>query len=153
MKLLLIGYGKMGKLIASTAEAAGDEIVGVFHRENLEELENTGKIADAYAEKYPNIVRVIHQENGGHGEGINQGIRHANGKYFKVVDSDDWVNENALKAVLHKLNRLEAVGGVDLMVVPVLGQAEPEVVPQRTHGAGIHIGPVEPRRGQPGKDL
>ena len=46
MKILLIGYGKMGRLIASTAEAAGDEIVGVFHRENLGALENTGKIAD-----------------------------------------------------------------------------------------------------------
>ena len=49
----------------------------------------TGAIADRYAEQYPNIVRVIHQENGGHGEGINQGLKHATGKYFKVVDSDD----------------------------------------------------------------
>lgn len=78
--------------------------------------DETGKIADAFAEKYPSIVRVVHQENGGHGEGINQGIAHATGKYFKVVDSDDWVNENALHAVLNKLKRLEATGGVDLMV-------------------------------------
>ena len=92
----------------------GDEVKIIIIDDGSKD--DTGKIADAYAEKYPNIVRVIHQENGGHGEGINQGIRHANGKYFKVVDSDDWVNENALKAVLHKLNRLEAVGGVDLMV-------------------------------------
>ena len=41
--------------------------------------DDTGKIADAYAEKYPTIVRVIHQENGGHGEGVNQGIRNATG--------------------------------------------------------------------------
>ena len=41
--------------------------------------DDTGKIADAYAEKYPNIVKVIHQENGGHGEGVNQGIRNASG--------------------------------------------------------------------------
>ena len=34
--------------------------------------DNTGRIADEYAEKYPSIIRVIHQENGGHGEGINQ---------------------------------------------------------------------------------
>ena len=51
--------------------------------------DNTGAIADAYAEKYPSIVRVIHQENGGHGEGINQGLKAATGTYFKVVDSDD----------------------------------------------------------------
>lgn len=46
MKFLLIGQGKMGKLIASTAQAAGDEIVAQFGRENLGELEHTGKIAD-----------------------------------------------------------------------------------------------------------
>ena len=39
--------------------------------------DNTGKIADEYARKFPDIVRAIHQENGGHGEGINQGLKHA----------------------------------------------------------------------------
>ena len=61
--------------------------------------DDTGKIADAYAEKYPTIVRVIHQENGGHGEGVNQGIRNATGVYFKVVDSDDWLDTDALQKV------------------------------------------------------
>ena len=78
--------------------------------------DNTGEIADRYAEKYPNIVRVIHQENGGHGEGINQGLRHATGRYFKVVDSDDWVDTGSLKRVLDKLEQLERIGGVDLMI-------------------------------------
>ena len=41
--------------------------------------DNTGKIANEYARKFPDIVRVIHQENGGHGEGINQGLKHATG--------------------------------------------------------------------------
>ncbi len=65
--------------------------------------DDTGKIADAYAEKYPDIVRVIHQENGGHGEGVNQGIRNATGVYFKVVDSDDWLDTEALQKVLIEL--------------------------------------------------
>jgi glycosyltransferase involved in cell wall biosynthesis len=51
--------------------------------------DDTGAIADDYARRYPSIVRVIHQENGGHGEGINQGLKAATGLYFKVVDSDD----------------------------------------------------------------
>lgn len=58
--------------------------------------DDTAKIADEYAEKYPTIVRAIHQENGGHGEAVNTGIRNATGFYFKVVDSDDWVNEESL---------------------------------------------------------
>lgn len=62
--------------------------------------DDTAKIADEYAEKYPTIVRAIHQENGGHGEAVNTGIRNATGFYFKVVDSDDWVNEEAFEAIL-----------------------------------------------------
>ena len=62
--------------------------------------DDTGKVADAYAEQYPDTVRVIHQENGGHGEGVNQGIRHATGLFFKVVDSDDWLDTEALAKVM-----------------------------------------------------
>ena len=47
--------------------------------------DNTGAVADTYAEKYPEIIRVIHQENGGHGEGVNQGVRNARGMYYKAV--------------------------------------------------------------------
>ena len=77
--------------------------------------DDTGRIADEYAEKYPTIVRAIHQENGGHGEGINQGLRHASGTYFKVVDSDDWVSDD-FPAFLDRLEQWEAQGGVDLAV-------------------------------------
>ena len=43
--------------------------------------------------------------NGGHGEGVNQGIRNARGVYYKVVDSDDWVDVPALKKALDKLRQ------------------------------------------------
>ncbi len=58
-------------------------------------MDDTAIIADEYAASYPETVRVIHQENGGHGEGVNQGVKNATGLYYKVVDSDDWVNEKA----------------------------------------------------------
>lgn len=74
----------------------------------------TGQIADSYAQRYPNIVRVIHQENGGHGEGINQGLAHATGLYFKVVDSDDCLSQD-LPAFLDLLESYESQGGVDLL--------------------------------------
>ena len=77
--------------------------------------DRTGEIADSYVAKYPDIVRAIHQENGGHGEGINQGLAHATGKYFKVVDSDDTLSED-LPKFLDALEACEAEGGIDLAV-------------------------------------
>ena len=54
--------------------------------------DGTAAIADRYAAEYPTIIKAVHQENGGHGEAVNAGLRNATGLYFKVVDSDDWVN-------------------------------------------------------------
>lgn len=67
--------------------------------------DGTGAIADEYASRYPAICRAVHQENGGHGEGVNQGVRLARGLYYKVVDSDDWVDEGALSELLATVRR------------------------------------------------
>jgi glycosyltransferase involved in cell wall biosynthesis len=66
--------------------------------------DNTGKIADKYQKKYPTIVKAIHKENGGHGSGVNAGIKNAKGKYFKVVDSDDWLDKDSLIKLLDKIS-------------------------------------------------
>ena len=68
--------------------------------------DGTAAIADEYAEKYPTIVKAVHQENGGHGEAVNAGLRAATGLYYKVVDSDDWVNKEAYLKILEKLAEL-----------------------------------------------
>lgn len=73
-------------------------------------VDDTQKIAEQYQAKYPTIVRVISQENGGHGEAVNTGLANASGLYFKVVDSDDWVSEKALRQVLDTLKKLIADG-------------------------------------------
>ena len=65
--------------------------------------DDTPQKCDEWQEKYPDIIRAIHQENGGHGEGVNQGIRNARGMYYKVVDSDDWLDEDSLQKVMAKL--------------------------------------------------
>ena len=39
--------------------------------------DRTPQIADAYAARYPEIIRAVHQENGGHGEAVNAGLRNA----------------------------------------------------------------------------
>ena len=81
----------------------GGEEVEILIVDDGSQKDRTGQIADEYEARYPGICRAIHQENGGHGAAVNAGLREATGIYFKVVDSDDWVNEEAYKEVLETL--------------------------------------------------
>ena len=79
--------------------------------------DGTEEIARRYEREYPDIVRVVSQENGGHGEAVNSGLLHAQGKYFKVVDSDDWLDEEALLKIMETLRRFEENGEeVDMLI-------------------------------------
>lgn len=79
--------------------------------------DDTQKIAEEYQAKYPSIVRAIEQKNGGHGAAVNTGIQRASGKYLKVIDSDDWLDESALKRVLQVLHDLESrQESVDMLI-------------------------------------
>lgn len=65
-------------------------------------------IANRYKERYPETFIVIDKENGGHGSTINVGLEHATGKYFRVLDSDDWFNTKNLGIFIDKLQTEEA---------------------------------------------
>ena len=69
--------------------------------------DRTAEIGKEYEEKYPGIVKLINKENGGHGDAVNAGLAHASGKYFKVVDSDDWVDRISLMKILNVLKNVE----------------------------------------------
>ena len=100
---------------ADTLLTGGDQVEIILVDDGS--VDETGAIADEYAQRYPNIVRALHQPNGGHGEGVNQGLRNAQGMYYKVVDSDDWLNEDALQRVLTKLRELsQGENPLDMMV-------------------------------------
>ncbi len=107
--------GYMDKCIQSILKGGDDiEIILV---DDGSTKDDTPAICDRYAAEYPDIVRAIHQENGGHGEGVNQGLRHARGLYYKVVDSDDWLDEEALTQALDKLRSFVAFGQqLDMLV-------------------------------------
>lgn len=70
--------------------------------------DNTLDIALEYKDKYPTIVSVISKENGGHGDAVNTAIKNAEGTYFFVVDSDDWVDESSLEKLMEKLEHLHS---------------------------------------------
>ena len=101
--------------------AALDTMVTINNLDLLEILvvndgskDNTVAVAQQYVDKYPNSVRILDKENGGHGSTINAGIREATGKYFKVVDGDDWVDSVALQNLLDFLKDHDA----DLIINP-----------------------------------
>jgi glycosyltransferase involved in cell wall biosynthesis len=79
--------------------------------------DDTAKIADDYASKYPSIIKAIHQENGGHGEAVNTGIKNASGVFFKVVDSDDWLDIPGMLKIIDVLKELHGQGTqLDMMI-------------------------------------
>ena len=70
--------------------------------------DSSPEIAQWYADKFPDTFRLIRKENGGHGSTINKGIEVASGKYFKVVDGDDWVNTGNLIRLVEKLKTVDS---------------------------------------------
>jgi len=79
--------------------------------------DTTLEIAKEYEAKYPGIVRAIHQENKGHGGAVMTGIKNAIAPYFKVVDSDDWVDEKSLHKIMQLLDGfLKMENPIDLLI-------------------------------------
>ena len=76
--------------------------------------DNTEEIVRKYVEQYPEIVKLIDKENGGHGSTINASIRIATGKYYKIVDSDDWVEKDGIEKLVRTLKDTH----VDLVLNP-----------------------------------
>ena len=65
--------------------------------------DKTAEIVKAYERKYPDSFKLLSKENGGHGSTINYAIPRATGKYFKVVDGDDWVDKKLLPEFINML--------------------------------------------------
>lgn len=84
--------------------------------------DNTPEICDRLEKEHPGIVRAIHKPNGGHGSAVNSGLEAATGLYYKVVDSDDWLDNDAMNTIMPYLreqkNRFEQTGATatDLVI-------------------------------------
>lgn len=83
--------------------------------------DDTPAICDRLVEEHPGIVRAIHKPNGGHGSAVNAGLEAAEGLYYKVVDSDDWLDRDAMDVImpyLREQRRAFEAGGeaIDLVI-------------------------------------
>ena len=120
----------------------GGEDVEILIVDDGSTKDRTAEIADEYEAQFPTIVRAIHKENGGHGSAVNTGIANATGLYFKVVDSDDWVKQDAYFKILDTLRELAGGGqALDMLISNYVyekeGESRKKVIQYR------HILPVE----------
>lgn len=76
--------------------------------------DDTADVARNYVNQYPDIVKLVDKENGGHGSTINASIPLATGRYYKIVDSDDWVDKKGMEDLVAALETAEA----DLVLNP-----------------------------------
>ena len=105
----------MEKAINSILVGGGEDVEILVVNDGSKD--GTQKIAERYQEKYPTIVKAISKENGGHGDAVNCGLQHATGKYFKVVDSDDWVDKDSLVKILDAIKGfVDADSEVDMII-------------------------------------
>ena len=113
MKLLTISVAayNVEKFIRETLESLNDERV----LDDIEVLviddgskDDTVNIAREYSAAYPDTFRVIRKENGGHGSTINRGIQEATGKYFRVLDGDDYVDQENFVTFISSLAGIDS---------------------------------------------
>ena len=93
----------MDKCIESILACGGDQgcdDIEIVIVDDGSVKDDTAEKADRWEQLHPGIIKAVHQENGGHGQAVNTGLANASGLYFKVVDSDDWLDRRAMEDVM-----------------------------------------------------
>lgn len=67
--------------------------------------DKTEEIVLDYSERYKGIIQYKYKRNGGSGSARNVGIEIARGKYFKLLDADDYVDSNGLRRLVSILKQ------------------------------------------------
>ena len=109
-KLLTISIAayNVEKYIANTL----DSLIKSRYIDELEVLviddgstDNTFKIANEYEKKFPNTIKVVHKKNGGYGSTVNYSLSVATGKYFKLLDGDDYFDYEGLDKLVDEIRK------------------------------------------------
>lgn len=112
-KLLTISIAAYN--VEKTIEECLDSFLPCKHLNDLEILvindgshDRTAEIVAGYEKKYPKSIHLVNKENGGHGSTLNKSLELASGKFYKVVDGDDWVDASELDRLCDCLEKTEA---------------------------------------------
>lgn len=92
-------------------------------------VDETEEIALRYLERFPTIFKLINKENGGHGSAINAGLKHATGKYFRIIDGDDWANTEDLVKLVALLKDIESDLVIDIKREVQMGTGKSQLFP------------------------
>lgn len=106
--------------------------------------DGTAEVARKFQTEYPDTVRLISQENGGHGAAVERGIREATGTYFKTVDGDDWVDAEGFVALVEYLQTDDRI---DIVCTPydwVDHQTGRQIKRITEHFDGVKYGKIYP---------
>lgn len=82
--------------------------------------DSTASLAESYVERFPETFRLVRKENGGYGSTVNTALELAQGKYFKLLDGDDWFDKDVLEFLVNALQE----DTVDLFITPFVRQRE-----------------------------
>ena len=105
----------MDKCIESLLQCGDDIEILIVNDGSTKD--NTAEKADEWQARHPGIIRALHKENGGHGSAVNAGLENATARYFKVVDSDDWLDADAMAEVMRYLRlQMELKDPTDLVI-------------------------------------
>jgi glycosyltransferase involved in cell wall biosynthesis len=63
--------------------------------------DNTKSMVEDWIREGDFDIRYYYQENSGKGVSINRGVEKARGELFFIVDSDDWLSDDALESICH----------------------------------------------------
>lgn len=113
--------------VASYIQTTLDSLVSSKYIDDLEIFvvddggqDDTLTIAKEYQKRYPDSIFPVHKENGGYGTTVNYSMEHATGKYFKLLDGDDWFDTDALNGLVQGLKSSDA----DVIITPFYSSYE-----------------------------
>ncbi len=59
--------------------------------------DGTVEVAKKYVAKWPDTFVLVDKENGGYGSTVNAAVKVATGRYFRLLDGDDWFDKDGLR--------------------------------------------------------